>query len=368
MKQPSPFREVASFVTVLAVILTAGSCGWSAAASGPVVEVSAWLPTTWDFENAWPSFVTNASRLACVSPVWYWLEPNGGVLARVTDGKSGEVVGPVEDDVRAVCWRSGTRLMPLISNSQPGRSFDPEMTSRVLNTPLLRTSHVRALVTLVTAHGYDGIEIDYELMKGGDRAAFTAFMTELSAALHARGKLLAGAFHPKVAEPGDDWGPSAQDWEALGKLVDSFRIMTYDHHYSGGPAGPLAALPWFKEVLAFAVARVPKEKILMGIPTYGYDWTGSRTGKATDVVPRTAPELAKKKGARIQRDPDSGEPHFSYLENTDEHFVWYEDAACLPAKLAAVRAAGVAGIAVWRLGSEEPAFWQALDAPAPDSR
>jgi len=338
------------------------------AAVAGAVEVSGWLPTTWDFENAWPSFASNASRLACVSPVWYWLEPDGGVMARLPSGRTGEVVGPVEDDVRAVCWRTGVKLVPLISNSQPGRGFDPELTSRMLNHPLMRSSHIRALTSLVCAHAYDGIEIDYELMKGSDRAAFTAFMTELSASLHSRGKLLAGAFHPKVAEPGDDWGPSAQDWEALGKVVDSFRIMTYDHHYSGGPAGPLAPLPWFKEVLAFAVAHVPKGKILMGIPTYGYDWTGSRTGKSSDVSPRTAPALAKQKRASIERDPVSNEPHFSYLENTDEHFVWYEDAECLPAKLEAVREAGAAGIAVWHLGSEEPAFWQALDRAAPGSR
>jgi spore germination protein YaaH len=222
---------------------------------------------------------------------------------------------------------------------------------------------VRALVSLVEAHGYDGIEIDYESLKTVDRAAFTAFMTELSRALHARGRILAGAFHAKVAEPGDDWGPGAQDWDALGRVVDSFRIMTYDYHWDGGPAGPLAPLPWFKAVLAFAVAHVPKDKILMGIPTYGYDWTGSRTGKAASVDARDATGIARKKGGRIDRDPVSNEPHFTYLENTDEHVVWYEDADCLPQKLEAVRAAGVAGIAIWLLGSEEPAFWARLDPP-----
>lgn len=348
-----------------AVIAVALMSGIAPVAGAGRLEVSVWMPTNWDIENAWASFVANTSRITCVSPVWYWLEPNGGVQARLPGGKSGESVGPVESDVRSVCWRAGIKLVPLISNAQPGRGFDTELTSRILNDPALRTAHVRALTSVVVAHGYDGIEIDYELMKGSDRAAFTAFMTELAGSLHAKGKLLAGAFHPKVVEPGDDWGPQAQDWDALGRVVDSFRIMTYDHHYAGGPAGPLAALPWFKEVLAFAVAHVPREKILMGIPTYGYDWTGSRTGKAVDVDPRSAPDLAKRKGASIERDRVSNEPHFNYLENTDEHVVWYEDAECLPPKLDAVRAAGAAGIAVWRIGTEEPGFWPKLAPPTP---
>jgi spore germination protein YaaH len=340
----------------------------AAAAASPRLKVSGWLPTTWDYENSLKSLVENAEIISAVSPVWYWARADGSVVARLPQRKSGPDPGPCEPEIKAVCAKYGIALLPLISNSVPGKGFDADMISGIVNSDTVRTEHVRTLTGLVVGRGYDGIEIDYECLHGRERDAFTRFMTELATSLHAKRKILAIAVHPKLAEPGDDWGPMAHDYAALGAVVDRFRVMAYDHHWATGPAGPVASLSWFTSVLEFTVARVPKEKIEMGIPTYGYDWTGSKTGKSADVDARDAADMAKRLRVLVLRDPESGSPHFSYLKNTDEHQVWYEDAGCLPAKLAAVRKAGAAGIAVWRLGSEEPEFWKLLAEARRDRR
>jgi spore germination protein len=343
-------------------VLAAG-CLLAAPASGDSgrVQVAAWLPTTWDFENAWGSFSANAGRITCLSPVWYWMRADGGVDARLPGGAAGAAVGPVEAVVRAACRAAGVPLVPLVSNSGPGRTFDAAMAAAVLGNAATRAAHVRTLADLVVRRDYDGIEIDYELLRPEMREPFARFMGELAEVLHARGKLLAVAVHPKTAEPGGEWGAAAHDWAAIGAVVDSFRIMAYDYHWGNGPAGPVAPLPWFREVLAHALRTVPPRKVLMGIPTYGYDWTGSRTGRSRDVTAREAPRLAAAKGSGLFWDPVAHAPWFTYCEDDLDHVVWYEDARCLQPKVAAVREAGLGGIAVWRLGAEEPAFWEALD-------
>ena len=350
-------RCLSAFVAGLLVVSGCAGGPFRAGTSTRKLAVSAWLPTTWDYENSFRSLSENAGIIDQVSPVWYWAREDGSVIARLPQWKSGPHPGDCEADVRAVCMRTGVKLVPLISNSSPGKGFDADMIGRILNSDFLRTAHVRALTSLVTAHGYDGIEIDYEELHGSDRGRFSKFMSELADSLHEHGKLLAVAVHPKLREPGDDWGPSAQDYAAIGKVVDSFRIMTYDHHWASGPAGPLAPLPWFEQVLEFAAARVPANRIMMGLPTYGYDWTGSRTGKSADITPRRAPGLAREHGAEVVWDWESNSPHFSYAAGGGVHEVWYEDARCVDAKLKAVKKAGAAGVAVWRLGSEEPEFW-----------
>jgi spore germination protein YaaH len=349
-------KGMASFRTAIALLaLVAGS-----ARASTRLTVSAWLPTNWDLENTMTTFRAHAGQIHQISPVWYWLKDDGGVLARLPGGKSGCSPEYCETEVVALCRRYHIQLIPLISNSRPGHGFDPDLVGRIVSSDAFRAAHIRALTTVVMAHGYDGIEIDYELLHDKDRDGFSRFMRELADSLHAQGKLLAIAAHPKIEEPGGDWGPGAQDYAALGQAVDYFRIMTYDHHWSTGPAGPLAPLPWYKEVLKFAAARIPAKKIQMGIPTYGYDWTGTWTGKSDDISPRDAAALARAKHATICWDPTSNECHFTYPVNYDEHQVWYEDADCLPLKLAAAREAGVGGIAIWRLGTEEPAFWDYL--------
>ncbi len=333
----------------------------AAPATAKRFQVSGWLPTNWDLENSIASFEANAHRLTTVSPVWYWARADGTVVARLADGKAGVWVGGIEGRVKSICRRHGVKLIPLVSNSSPGKGFDADLVAALVKTEATRAAHIHALVTLVLAHDYDGIELDYELFRNAEREGFSALMRDLGAALRAKGRLLAGAFHPKTAEPGGDWGPGGQDWKAIGAAVDQFRIMTYDHHWASGPAGPLAPLPWYQDVLTFALTVVPRDKIQMGIPTYGYNWTGSRTGKSSDVDPRTAPHLARVKGGTITRDTVSNEPTFTYPEPDGEHVVWYEDALCLPPKVKAVLAAGAGGIAIWRLGTEEPGFWVKLD-------
>ena len=151
---PYDERTVRRSAITLAVLLAPG-----AFAGRPVV--SAWLPTNWDADNALASLHAGAGILTSVSPVWYWARADGGVDARLPGGKRGESVGPVETHVREFCRSHEITLVPLISNSSPGKNFDPEMISRILNTTVLREAHVCALVSLVTSMGYDGIEIDY---------------------------------------------------------------------------------------------------------------------------------------------------------------------------------------------------------------
>lgn len=330
------------------------------AAGARDVQVAAWLPTTWDYERSYASLVSHAALLDEVSPIWYWATADGRGVARRPEWKTADDPGPCEEEVRRVCRERGLKLVPLISNSSSRKGFDADLVSRIVNSEALRERHVRELVELAVTRRYDGLEVDYEGLHARDRDAFSRFVAELAAALHARGKRLALAIHPKTEEPGGEWGSAAHDYAALGRAADSIRIMAYDHHWSTGPAGPVAPLPWFREVLACAASLIPCEKLLMGVPTYGYDWTGPRTGKSQNVSARDAADLARRMGAEPDRDLLTNSPFFRYRDGGRQREVWYEDAACLAEKLKAVRQAGVAGIAVFRLGAEEEAFWEAL--------
>ena len=344
---------------VLAAVV-AGWAGAAAARSGEGVTVAAWLATTWDYEASYASFVAHAAVLDEISPIWYWVTADGRAVARRPNWATADDPGPCEAEIRRACRVHGIRLIPLISNSSARKGFDADLVGRIVRSEGLRGLHVRHLVDLAVDREYDGIEVDYESLHGADRDAYSTFLAELAGALHDRGKRLAVALQAKTDEAGSEWGSAAHDYAAIGRVVDSVRIMAYDHHWSTGPAGPVAPLPWFRQVLAFASSAIPCERLLMGVPTYGYDWTGRRTGKSVDVAARDAAAQARRKGAALEWDPVSNSPFFRYREGERAREVWYESAACLPQKLKAVREAGVAGIAIFRLGSEEESFWSPL--------
>jgi spore germination protein len=61
------------------------------------------------------------------------------------------------------------------------------------------------------------------------------------------------------------------DYPVHGALVDHVIIMTYDGGYTFGPPMAVAPLNEVVKVLNYAVTAIPREKIFMGIPNYGYD-------------------------------------------------------------------------------------------------
>lgn len=328
------------------------------AAGAERVAVSAWMPCDFDFENGFRSFYEHAGRLEALSPFWLHPLPDGSVTGYPTDPerRNAKSLAQCESIIRAVCRERGVKLLPALGEA-PDR-YGKGLARAIIRDPARRQAHVAAVVEWVVAHGYDGLDLDYEVLTAGDRPVFSRFVAELAAALHARAKRLTLAVHAKTAEPGDWDGSRAQDWAALGKVVDRLRIMAYDHHEDSGPPGPIAPLPWFEDVLDHARALVPREKIEMGVPSYGYDWAPNG---AEEVTALGAPLLAARRKAPLAWELLPAQWRFAYDRDGVVHQVWYEDSRSLPAKLALVRAAGIAGIALWRLGAEDQGFWAELD-------
>ncbi|MEZ4767988.1 MAG: glycosyl hydrolase family 18 protein [Caldilineales bacterium] len=303
-------------------------------------DVSIWAPVAGFLEQQ--TLQQNADVLDEVNFFWYTLGANGGIEG-----------GVMATEAVRVARTAGLRVVPSIVNG----GFDAQRVSDVINDPTRRARHIADILALVSDNGYDGIDIDYESLNPADRDAFSLFIEELAAALHAEGKLLSIAVHAKTDDAGAWSGAAAQDWTRLGAAVDAFKIMTYDYHNGASEAGPIAPLDWVDAVLSYAATVVPPEKTWMGVPFYGYDWTGS-TGQSVNW--RQALKLAEQNGAVPQRDPSSGEAWFTYGDGS--RTVYFNDSETMMARIGIIRDShpNIAGIAIWPLGGEDPANWTTL--------
>src|SRR5262249_15176007 len=129
------------------------------------------------------------------------------------------------------------------------------------------SAHIQQLVALATTHHYAGLEIDYEgLWTGADRAPYTAFMQQLTAAMHAAGKQVSAA----VPALTDTAVTNAWDYSVLSAELDVLHIMGYDFHWLGGDhPGPGTPLGWDQEGTAQAQATGRGQKFILGVPNYG---------------------------------------------------------------------------------------------------
>jgi len=118
-------------------------------------------------------------------------------------------------------------------------------------------------------------------------------------------------------------------------------------------------------VLNYAITEIPPEKIFMGIPNYGYNWTlpfvrGESMAQSLSNV--AAAELAAETGSEIIFDTTAQAPNFNYFENGTEHEVWFEDARSVEAKLALADEYDFNGCGYWNIMRYFPQNWLVLNA------
>ena len=196
--------------------------------------------------------------------------------------------------------------------------------------------------------------LDFEEVPGNRQADFTRFVSELAAALHRSAAQLLVAL--PAADPAYDYAGMARD-------ADAIVLMDYDQHWLTSPPGPIAAQDWFVRNLESTLALVPREKLVIAIAAYAYDWiegprvAGEAAAQAASF--QEAMVTARESGATVEFDPDSLNPRYSYGDERGRtHQVWIADALTAFNQLRATDAAGVRGTALWRLGSEDPSLWR----------
>jgi spore germination protein YaaH len=229
---------------------------------------------------------------------------------------------------------------------------DPASTTTLLSNPAAMSQLVGIVVNSAVDGGFPGVNLDFEGMPVADKNLYTAFVKTLATALHAKNVQLMVDVVPHD-QSGVNRFSAAYDVPALGAAADLIDLMAYDEHGNSGTPGPVAGLDWDQSVLAATLPGLNPAHTMLGIPLYGRSWSnGSGPGGAyLDQVPAAL----SVPGARVGYDFDAQTP---VIVAPDQSSVTYfDDADSLARKIALAKQHGLAGVAAWRLGFEEPNFW-----------
>jgi spore germination protein len=298
------------------------------------------------YENPWPgtpawtgSFPTLENyhdEMTGIAPYWYTVQGDGSIASK----ESQQVINFAKS--------KQLKMYALVTNKH-------DESDAILLNEKIRTIAVTNLVKLAQEKQIDGVNIDFELLKPYHKTGLAALMADLYPQLKKLNKTVIISVFPKVDIATDV--TAAYDYPNLVKNTDYLQIMAYDQHWATATPGPVAAIGWVEDNLTEAIKQTGgPQKIILGIPAYGYDWPDKNRTHAETVTYTLAVNRAKKLGAEIRWENGAKAPYYTYAT----HEVWFESAESAKYKLDLVKKYNIAGIAIWRLGQEDPKLWDVI--------
>ena len=254
-------------------------------------------------------------------------------------------------------------LLVLTTLGEDGQ-FSGERAQQLLRDPVARGALIENLAQTIAAQGFAGVDIDFEYIPSEDAAAYADFVRAVRARLEPSGLTVMVALAPKTSADQPGLLYESHDYAALGAAANDVLLMTYEWGYALSEPMAVAPINKVEQVVRFAVSQIPPEKIFMGIPNYGYDWTlpyikGQSRARSLGNV--QAVEQAVQVSAPIRFDAETQSPHYNYWRERAEHEVWFEDARSIQAKLALAGEYRLRGVSVWNIMRYFPQLWLVLN-------
>lgn len=186
-----------------------------------------------------------------VSPAWLELNDDGSLRLK---GASRSFVQQMHDQNIAV--------LPFLSNH-----WDRDLGQAAIDN---REELTDQLARAVRDYDLDGISLDLENMTAAHADDYTDMVRLLRQKLPKDKQIaVAVAANPRNFTTG--WHAS-YDYAGLAQWADYLMLMTYDEHYRGGEAGPVASVDFVEQSIRQALKQVPAEKLVLGIAFYGRIW------------------------------------------------------------------------------------------------
>jgi len=307
-----------------------------------VQEIRLGFYESWD-PGSFDSLKANADKLTHLCPDWLTVEDGRGGLKAVTEQK---VLALVKD--------RGLVLLPLLRNMGGEGAWRPEAVEGLINGSAARQDQfIVDLKGRLKGMGAGGVVIDWEQVDPSYRGAMTALLRKLASALHADGLEL-WLCVPMGREL------KVLDLDTLAEHVDHFVAMLHDENSESDPPGPIASAEWFNGWLDTIIEYGESSQWVLALGSYGYDWTEgekeAETVRFQDVMSRAGRSSLNS----CDFDAPTYNPHFDYEDSGAPHTLWFLDAATFLNQLKAGRAQHVGGVAISRLGTEDPGIWEVL--------
>ncbi len=270
------------------------------------------------------------------------------------------------DDTQLIqaAWQAGVAPMMVITNIEATAGFSSALAHTILTDNQVQQTLLSNIIAVLDSKSFYGLNIDFEYVYPIDRLAYNQFLQTVTERLRSLGYFTAITVAPKVSAGQLGAQYEAYEYPALGILVNRVILATYEWGYTFGPPIATSPVEQVQRVLDYAISVIPSQKILMGMPNYGFDWTlpYQAFSSARTVSFNEAEALAASTGAEIRFDPGTQVSYFNYVDDGGvQHVVSFDNEIGIRYRLEFVSSYNLGGVSFWTINNFSPASYQTLN-------
>lgn len=306
-------------------------------------RINAGFYVNWD-PQSFNSLIDHIGKLDMVVCEWFFLTPGADTAASKADTALIRLNKKYKKPIIA-------QISNYVNINNVKGEWDTKDIDRIIKTKKSRAKFINSLVYNLNKNKLQGVDLAFEDIKDRYAPNFLAFEQELYTILHANKLLVTQNYLPD----NDDY-----DAEDLAKINDYLFVMARDQHTESSNDGDISHQRWVESILDDVCDEIPSSKVILVVGAYGYDWPENSIG--TPITYQQAISNAFHYKQNITFNTESANLHYAYNdENGTRHSVYFTDAVT---NFNVIRMAddwSTAGIALWRLGSEDPRLWSFFD-------
>jgi cellulose synthase/poly-beta-1,6-N-acetylglucosamine synthase-like glycosyltransferase/spore germination protein YaaH/peptidoglycan/xylan/chitin deacetylase (PgdA/CDA1 family) len=300
----------------------------------PYFPVRAGFYVNWDNQSYY-SLRNNIDKLNMVLPEWFFVNDHSSKLSVEIDSR-----------ILNMLRKNKIAIIPMISNFY-NHHWNAKNVHQIITSPSKRTEFINSIVEALKKYQFQGVNVDFEDLEETTDEYLIQFQRELYARLHKLGYIVT----QDVAPFNPDY-----NYQELGKNNDLIFLMAYDQHNMQSLPGPIAENAWIERAMDELYKSISNKKVVLCLGAYGYDWAVGYRGE--DVSFQEAINKAITNNSKIVFDNNSYNLSYSYTDdNKLTHQVYFTDAASTFNTMRIAEDFGAAGVALWRLGSEDSRTW-----------
>jgi len=305
------------------------------------LKESGWIPN-WAFDLGYESLIENKGIIDTVNPVLYSMNSNGDIVSRgISDTNIQKLL--------TYCKKNNIRVIPTVG------SYDLNAMSNHFGSKEAYTKNINTILTEIERYGFDGIDLDYEVISSTEKDNYILFIKDLSYQLKQRNKILSVTVFAQWSNAtylDHQDTRSVQDYSEIGKYADEVRVMAYDYTLQSSKVpGPIGPISWIRQVLEYTTKHIPKEKVWLGVHLYGYEWIDNRTVALTYTSVKSILSNPNINGT-FKKDLGEGYAEFG-CENGLRCVMYYQNNEGVDMRRDIAKEYEIAGVSYWRLGGEE---------------